>query len=325
MRIIPTVERWPLREPFRIARGSRTAAEVVVVTVESDGATGRGECTPYRRYGETAEGVVKVIEGVARERPDGLEREELPALLPASAARNALDCALWDLEARKSGRPVWSLAGLSEPGPVITAFTLGLNAPAEVEAAARRAADRPLLKLKLGADQDLERVRAARNAAPGTKLIVDANEGWTLEILESLAGPLAELGVDLIEQPLPADQDQALSGIDLPIPLCADESCHDRTTLPGLEERYDAVNVKLDKAGGLSEALATTRGARASGLDLMVGCMVGTSLAMAPAVLLAQDARWVDLDGPLLLGRDRSPALRYEEGRVHPPEPALWG
>ncbi len=323
-------ETWPLAGSFTISRGSRTTAEPVVVELsvaENDGraATGRGECVPYARYGETVDGVIAAIEGLRARIEDGLDRTGLQALLPPGAARNALDCAYWDLAAKRAGQPVWRLCGLSPPEPVTTAYTLSLDTPEAMGRAAAVHAARPLLKLKLAGPDDLARVEAVRANAPGTRLIVDANEGWSLDDYVALAPKLARLGVVLIEQPLPAGQDMALAGLRRPVPVCADESCHATESLAELTGRYDAVNIKLDKTGGLTEALELKQAALAQGYQIMVGCMLATSLAMAPAVLVAQGAAFVDLDGPLLLKRDRPEGLRYDGSSLHPPEPALWG
>jgi L-alanine-DL-glutamate epimerase-like enolase superfamily enzyme len=316
-----TPESFPLAQAFTISRGSRTQAMVVTARIERDGVAGRGECVPYARYGETVEGVIAAIRAL----PGDVTRDALQALLPPGAARNAADCALWDWEAKRAGRRAWHLAGLPPPGPVVTAFTLSLDEPAAMEAAARRHAHRPLLKVKLGTAADLPRLEAVRRGAPLSRLIVDANEGWTPEAYADLAPHLLRLGVALVEQPLPAGADEALAHMARPLPVCADESAHDRASLPALAGRYDAVNVKLDKAGGLTEALALRDEARAMGLQIMVGCMVGTSLAMAPAVLVAQGAEVADLDGPLLLAQDRPRPLAYDERGVHPPDRELWG
>ncbi|MCX7646073.1 MAG: dipeptide epimerase [Rhodobacteraceae bacterium] len=321
MRIAVTPETFRLAEAFTISRGSRTEARVLTVHVTAQGLTGRGECVPYARYGETPEAVAAAIEGL----PGELTREGLQHLLPPGAARNAVDCALWDLAAKRAGRRVWEIAGLPAPGPVVTAYTLSLDTPERMEAAAARHAHRPLLKIKLGTAEDMPRLEAVRRGAPGARIIVDANEGWTAEIYRDLAPHLVRLGVELVEQPLPAGADEILAEIARPLPVCADESCHDRASLADLAGKYDAVNIKLDKTGGLTEALALRDLARAQGYRIMVGCMVGSSLAMAPAVLVAQGAEVVDLDGPLLLAEDRERPLRYEGSLVHPPEPALWG
>ena len=318
-------ETWPIKGSFTISRGSKTAAEVVVVEVAEGGAVGRGECVPYTRYGESVAGVIAEIEALRGAVAAGLDRERLQRALPPGAARNALDCALWDLDAKRAGTPVWRLAGVPEPRPAVTAYTISLDDPQTMAAAARANAARPLLKLKLGAEGVVERVRAVREAAPGATLIVDANEAWTPALLADALPDLANLGVAMIEQPLPADGDAALAGIDRPVPLCADESCHDSATLAGLDGRYDMINIKLDKAGGLTEALRLANAAEAAGLRIMVGCMIATSLAMAPAALIAPRARFVDLDGPLLLARDREPGIAFEGSVMQPAPRALWG
>jgi L-Ala-D/L-Glu epimerase len=316
-----TPEDFALHEPFVIARGSRTHARVLTVAVTRGGITGRGECVPYARYGETPDSVAAQIAGL----PDRITLPELQHALPPGAARNAVDCALWDHAAKAAGQRVWDLIGLPAPGPRITAFTLSLDTPDAMRAAAARHAHRPMLKIKLGTPDDMPRLEAVRQGAPRTPIIVDANEGWTAPVYAELAPHLIRLGVKLVEQPLPAGADDMLAEIARPLPVCADESCHDRASLPGLRGKYDVVNVKLDKAGGLTEAMALAHDARAMGFGLMVGCMVGTSLAMAPAVLVAQGAAFVDLDGPLLLAQDRDPALRYDGDGVHPPVAGLWG
>ena len=325
-------EVWPLRSSagrseggFTISRGSKHEAVVVVASISDGRHTGRGECVPYARYGESVEGVVAAIEACANAIARGLSRAELAALLPAGAARNALDCALWDLEAKRSGSRAAALAGLNPLHSVPTAFTISLGAPEAMAAQAREASAHPLLKLKLGGDGDEERLVAVREAVPPARLIADANEAWRPEALERLMVSAASAGVELVEQPLPAGSDDLLERIERLIPVCADESVHDRASLETLCQRYDAVNIKLDKTGGLTEALLVAARARALGLKIMVGSMVATSLAMAPALLLAQDADWVDLDGPLLLARDRVPGLTYEAGLVFPPPPELWG
>ncbi|MFZ0841064.1 MAG: N-acetyl-D-Glu racemase DgcA [Xanthobacteraceae bacterium] len=320
------IEAWPIAGSFTISRGSKTQADVVVVELQDGAHRGRGECTPYPRYGETAAGVVAAIEALRQPLLEGLDRSGLQRLLPGGAARNGLDCAFWDLEAKQSGRPAYVLAGLAAPGPVNTAYTISLGTPDAMAQAARAAAARPLLKIKLGSgDADPARIRAVRNAAPAAELIVDANEGWTAANLAANLEACAEAGVTLIEQPLPAGDDAALAAVAHPIPICADESVHDRATLARLKGKYEAVNIKLDKAGGLTEALALAEEATRLGFEIMVGSMVATSLAVAPAMLLAQRARVVDLDGPLLLARDRPEGLRFEGSRMYPPEPALWG
>jgi L-alanine-DL-glutamate epimerase-like enolase superfamily enzyme len=324
-RLTVTAERWPIAGAFTISRGAKTEAHVVVATLTDGAHVGRGECVPYARYGETVEGVVAAIEALAPALAQGLLRDGLAAALPAGAARNALDCALWDLAAKRSGRPVHELAGLVPPRALITAYTISLDTPEAMAAAAAAARARPLLKVKLGAPGDRERIAAVRRAAPASALIADANEGWRAENLADNLAACAEAGVRLIEQPLPADDDAALAGIAQAVPICADESVHDRASLAALRGRYDAVNIKLDKTGGLTEALAVAAEARALGFDIMVGCMVATSLAIAPALLVGQGARYVDLDGPLLLARDRPHGLLFEGSTVHPAMPALWG
>lgn len=316
-----TEDRFALAEVFTIARGSRTHADVLSVTVARDNVQGRGECVPYARYGESLDSVRAQIAGLR----DGIDRAALQEALPAGAARNAVDCALWDWEAKRAGRRVWELAGLARPEPVITAFTLSLDSPEKMEAAARKHAARPVLKIKLGTPDDMARLEAVRRGAPRATIIVDANEGWSAEVYRDLAPHLLRLGVAMVEQPLPAGADGMLAEIARPLPVCADESCHDRASLAALRGKYDMINIKLDKTGGLTEALALRDAARAAGYRVMVGCMVGSSLAMAPAVLVAQGAEVVDLDGPLLLAEDRAHPLRYDAGGVHPPEAALWG
>ncbi len=324
-RLAVRVERWPLAGAFTISRGSKTEARVAVAEITQGGAVGRGECVPYARYGETIEGVVAAIEGLAGAVADGLDRDRLQAALPAGAARNAVDCALWDLEAKITGTPVWQRAGLAAPAPLTTAYTLSLDTPQAMASAARENGHRPLLKVKLGRDGVVERVHAIRQAAPAAALIVDANEAWTPALLGEVAPVLAESGVAMIEQPLPAGEDEALAGIERPVPVCADESCHDSATLAGLAGRYDLVNVKLDKTGGLTEALRLAQAAEAAGFGVMIGCMIATSLAMAPATLVAARARFVDLDGPLILARDREPGIIYRGSTMEPPPRELWG
>ncbi|SDW25404.1 N-acetyl-D-Glu racemase DgcA [Roseicitreum antarcticum] len=312
---------FKLAEVFTIARGSRTHAKVLTVRIARDGMTGWGECVPYARYDETLESVTAQINGL----PGDVTREALQGLLPAGAARNAVDCALWDWEAKRAGLRVWELAGLPAPGPEITAFTLSLDTPEKMQAAAQKHAHRPLLKIKLGTPDDMPRLEAVRRGAPDTRIIIDANEGWTAEVYADLAPHLLRLGVALVEQPLPAGADDMLGEIARPLPVCADESCHDRGSLAGLRGKYDMVNIKLDKTGGLTEALALKAEAEAQGYSVMVGCMVGSSLAMAPAVLVAQGVAITDLDGPLLLAQDRENPLHFDAAGVHPPVAALWG
>jgi len=318
-------ERWPIAGAFTISRGSKTQAEVVVAEVGDGLHRGRGECVPYGRYGETVEGVAAAIARLGPEIARGLDRGGLQDALPAGAARNALDCALWDLAAKRAQRSVQALADLPLPRPLVTAYTISLGTPHAMAAAAEKAASRSLLKVKLGQAGDPERIRAVRAAAPRAELIVDANEGWTAENLGENLAACAAAGVTLVEQPLPAEADAVLADIPHPIPVCADESVHDRASLKRLAGKYDAINLKLDKAGGLTEALALAAEAARMGLGLMVGCMISTSLALAPAMLVAQSARVVDLDGALLLAQDRADGLRYEGSLVYPATPALWG
>ena len=310
---------------FTISRGSKTEAVVVVAELGDGSHRGRGEAVPYARYGETPDGVVAAIEAMRPALRGGLDRDRLQAAMPSGAARNALDCAFWDFYAKQSGRRAYELTGLAPPKPLVTAYTISLATPAVMAEAAERAASRPLLKVKLGGGDDGARIAAVRRAAPRAALIVDANEGWGDDNLARNLTACADAGVTLIEQPLPEGRDAALTRIKRPIPICADESVHDRASLDALSGKYDAINVKLDKAGGLTEALALAAEAERRGLSIMAGCMVATSLAMAPAMLVAQRARVVDLDGPLLLAEDRPDGLRYEASLAFPPEPALWG
>jgi L-alanine-DL-glutamate epimerase-like enolase superfamily enzyme len=318
-------ERWPIAGAFTIARGAKTEAQVVVAELGDGAVTGRGECVPYARYGETVEGVAAAIEAMRGALADGLDRNVLQNAMPAGAARNALDCAFWDFDAKTARRPVHALAGLPQPHALVTAYTISLGTPEAMAEATGWAAARKLLKIKLGGEGDRSRIAAVRAAAPNAELIVDANEAWRPESLAENLAACAAAGVTLVEQPLPAGDDAALAGITRPIPVCADESVHDRASLSRLVGRYDAVNIKLDKTGGLTEALAMAREAERLGFGLMVGCMVATSLSMAPAMLVAQRARVVDLDGPLLLARDRESGLRYEDSLVYPAAAALWG
>lgn len=321
MQIDVTRDVFKLAQVFTIARGSRTEAQVLTVKLNDGQHVGWGECVPYARYGESLQSVTDEILGL----PDAFSRFDLYDLLPAGAARNAVDCALWDLEAKRAGKPVWELAGLEAPGPEITAYTLSLDTPEAMKAQAALHAFRPLLKIKLGTPDDMPRLEAVRAGAPKSTIIVDANEGWSAEVYADLAPHLVRLGVELVEQPLPAGEDHALLGMQRPVPVCADESCHDRSSLADLKGKYDVVNIKLDKTGGLTEALALRDAAIAQGYEVMVGCMVGSSLAMAPATLVAQGASVVDLDGPLLLAEDRDEPLIFDNAGVHPPSAALWG
>ena len=321
MQIDVTWDVFKLAQVFTIARGSRTEAQVLTVKLNDGQHVGWGECVPYARYGESLQSVTDEILGL----PDAFSRFDLYDLLPAGAARNAVDCALWDLEAKRARKPVWELAGLEAPGPEITAYTLSLDTPEAMKAQAALHAFRPLLKIKLGTPDDMPRLEAVRAGAPTSTIIVDANEGWSAEVYADLAPHLVRLGVELVEQPLPAGEDHALLGMQRPVPVCADESCHDRSSLANLKGKYDVVNIKLDKTGGLTEALALRDAAIAQGYEVMVGCMVGSSLAMAPATLVAQGVSVVDLDGPLLLAEDRDEPLIFDNAGVHPPSATLWG
>ncbi len=318
-------ESWPIDGSFTISRGTKTSAHVVTAHITDNGFTGRGECVPYARYGETLDSVVEQIELQRAFIENDADKEHLQSLLPAGAARNALDCALWDLAAKQAGKRVWELADIAAPASTVTAYTLSLDTPDNMHAAAIRHSGRPLLKLKLAGAGDIERVTAVREGAPDSRIIVDANEGWTIKDYDVMVPKLLQLGVSLIEQPLPVSDDAALASVDRPIKLCADESCHDTATLDGLRGRYDVVNIKLDKTGGLTEALALQKAALELDFEIMVGCMVATSLAMAPATLLTTNAIIVDLDGPLLLGKDRPHALDFKHYSVAPPVSRLWG
>lgn len=321
MELTITRDVFALAQAFTISRGSRTHAQVLTVHLSDGTHTGRGECVPYARYNETLDSVSAQIEGASLP----IDRAALLTTLPSGAARNALDCALWDLEAKQAGKRVWELAGLPAPKPEITAYTLSLDTAENMRLAAAKNAFRPLLKIKLGTPDDMVRLEAVRQGAPDARIIVDANEGWSAEVYADLAPHLIRLGVEMVEQPLPAGADDMLAEIDRPLPVCADESCHDRASLPALKGKYDMVNIKLDKTGGLTEALALRTAALAEGFDVMVGCMVGSSLAMAPATLLAQNAAVTDLDAPLLLSEDREQPLKYDAQGVHPPAATLWG
>lgn len=317
-------EIWPLKETFRISRGSRTEARVIVATISDGQHTGRGEGAPIRRYNQTPESVLADIELIKRE--TNLNRESLQSLLPPGAARNAIDCALWDLEARRSGKRVWELAGVPIVSDVTTSFTISLNTPEEMGKAARAHATAPILKLKLGGDEsDLARVEAVHRTAPRARLLIDANESWSPEHYREVAPKLKELGVELIEQPFPADADDILGELDHPVAVCADESCHTTADLTRMRGRYDVINVKLDKTGGLTEALRLCEQGHSAGFKLLIGCMVGTSLGMAPARLLASTADFTDLDGPLLLARDQDHPIQYIDGRMALPSAKLWG
>ncbi len=316
---------WPTRGTFRIARGSRTQITVVVATLKLDGIIARGECVPYPRYGETVEGVIKDILSMADQITDGLTREQLQSAMPPGAARNALDCAFWDLEAKTCGKSAFDLAGNTNPTELVTAYTISLDTPAAMAKAALAAHDRSLLKLKLGGEGDFERLKEIRSAVPDKRLIVDANEGWSGEQLKPYIDACIDANIELIEQPLPANCDDDLLKLHHTPVICADESAHGLDTLAQLAGKYQSINIKLDKTGGLTEALKVAAKASEMGLEIMVGCMLATSLAMAPAMVVAQGARVVDLDGPLLLEKDRENAIRYLGSRMQLPSPALWG
>jgi L-Ala-D/L-Glu epimerase len=319
------IERWPLAQAFTISRGSKTEAIVVVAEISDGVHTGRGECVPYPRYGETPDATMAQIAAMTDALRRGMVRDAVQAAMPAGAARNAIDCALWDLAAKAAGKRVWELIGVPALRPLKTAYTISLGTPGTMATDAAKAAQRPLLKVKLGGDGDEARIAAVRRAAPNSELVVDANESWSAYNLERNLAACAASGVTLVEQPLPSGNDDLLGTIKRPLVVCADESVHDRASLGELHGKYDAVNIKLDKTGGLTEALAMSEAARALGLRTMVGCMVSTSLSMAPALVVAQHADVIDLDGPLLLARDRDGGLRYDGSIVHPPEPRLWG
>jgi L-Ala-D/L-Glu epimerase / N-acetyl-D-glutamate racemase len=320
-----TAEIWPVSGSFTISRGSRTEAQVVVAEITDGAHHGRGECVPYSHYGESVESVCAQIESMARPVSKGLDRRALQTALPPGAARNAIDCALWDLEAKQTGMRVRQIIGMPPLTSLTTAYTLSLGTPDSMRQAAQEVAFRPLLKVKLGGDGDVERIAAVREGAPDAELIVDANEAWSMDNFDANMSACARAGAVLIEQPLAADKDAMLADIDCPVPLCADESLHTLDDLAALRKRYDAVNIKLDKTGGLTHALELVKRAEDLGFTIMIGCMVGTSLAMAPAMLLGQRARFVDLDGPLLLARDREHGLSYDGSRVDPPDQQLWG
>jgi L-Ala-D/L-Glu epimerase len=325
LKLAVAVEKFPIAGTFTISRGSRTEAVVVTATVSDGTHMGRGECVPYPRYGETVDGIAADIASQAVRLKSGGDHATLIAGLKAGAARNALDCALWDLAAKRQGRRIWAIAGTPEPKPVTTCYTLSLGTPDSMGVAAKAASQRPLLKVKLGGDGDVERISAVRRGTPRARLVVDANEAWTEGNLAANAAACAAAGVELIEQPLPAGKDDALLTFRSPVMLCADESVHTRDTLPAVAQKYRAINIKLDKTGGLTEALAMAEAAEKLGLKIMVGCMVGTSLAMAPALLIAARAAYVDLDGPLLLAQDREPGLIFEGSTIMGYGPDLWG
>jgi L-Ala-D/L-Glu epimerase len=325
VKLVVAQQSWPIAGSFTIARGSKTSADVIVVTLTDGKHTGQGEAVPYARYDETMAASIASLESLRGEIETGLSRQQVLATSLPFAARNALDCALWDLEAKQARKTVAALIGMAPLHPMVTAYTLSLDSPDAMAQAARLAAHRPLLKLKLGAENDAERLRKIRTAAPNARLIVDANEGWTAQQLPHLLAVCAETAVELIEQPLPANDDEALRHIKTDILLCADESAHGVAGLQKLHGKYGAINIKLDKTGGLTAALDLCDAARAMDFKIMVGCMLATSLAMAPAQLIAQAADYVDLDGPLLLAKDRAPSIRYDGSLMHPAPTRLWG
>ena len=318
-------ESWPIRGTFTISRGSRTHANVVVVELYQGEYVGRGECVPYARYDESIESVLAELAPLAVKIENGLTRQQMQSLLPAGAARNALDCAYWDLECKKSGQRIWEYLSIAAPKPLITAFTLSLDTPEKMKQAAIENAHRPLLKLKLAGEGDIERVAAVREGSPDARIIVDANEGWDEALYLKVVPELVKLGVEMIEQPMPANKDSALDHLPRPITLCADESCHDRSSLANIIGRYDMINIKTDKTGGLTEALALKKAAEEAGLQVMVGCMLATSLAMAPAFIVAQGVDVVDLDGPLLLAEDREDPIVFDDSLMNVYQPSLWG
>ena len=318
-------ESWLIEGSFTISRGSRTHANVVVVELQQDEFIGRGECVPYAHYGESIESVIAELSLLKDKIATGLTRQQIQSLLPAGAARNALDCAYWDLACKKSGQRIWQELDMTDPKPLITAFTLSLDTPENMKKAAIENAHRPLLKLKLAGEGDVERVAAVREGSPDARIIVDANEGWNEEQYLEMVPELVKLGVEMIEQPLPADNDSALEHLPRPITLCADESCHDRSSLANIIGRYDMINIKMDKTGGLTEALALKEEAEKAGLEIMVGCMLATSLGMAPAFMVAQNVQIVDLDGPLLLAEDRQPGIEFDESIMNVYQAELWG
>ncbi len=323
--LVVKTESWPIRGSFTISRGSKAQVDVVVVELSDGAFKGHAECVPYARYNESCVSVMQQINSLRSNIASGLTTIELQFLLPAGAARNAIDCALWDLDAKKANTQASALAKISALKPLLTAYTLSLDSAEKMHSAAAKNSHRPLLKLKLAGKGDLERVQAVRDGAPNARLIVDANEGWNADIYQQLVPPLHALGVEMIEQPLPVGQDDILKNLEHPILICADESCHDRSSLVDIVGKYDMINIKLDKTGGLTEALALKQAAQDEGLQIMVGCMLATSLAMAPAFLVAQNTAIVDLDGPLLLDKDRQHAIHFENGNIHPAKPELWG
>jgi len=325
-KIEAVTQSWPMDKPFRTSRGARETADVIVVTVTDGQHVGRGESVPSKRYGQTIASVLAQLQQLDLSNTPSFDREKLQELLPAGAARNALDCAMWDWEAKSTRKRVWEIANIPVVTSIGTSFTISLDEPNEMAAAAKMHSAAPLLKLKLGGDElDLERVKAVRTAAPAARLIIDANESWTPPHYRNVAPALQRLGVELIEQPFPADADQVLEDLDHPVPVCADESCHTTADLPRLTKRYEVVNIKLDKTGGLTEALRLSKSARQQNFKIFLGCMAGTSLGIAPARILARVGDYVDLDGPLLLAGDRHHGLSYQDGIIGLPSPLLWG
>ncbi|WP_432460639.1 MULTISPECIES: N-acetyl-D-Glu racemase DgcA [unclassified Agarivorans] len=324
MKVRFSTKSWPIRGTFTISRGSKTEAETVIVELEDQGKIGRGECVPYAHYQESIDSVLAQLEGILPRLREGLSRQELQLLLPSGAARNAVDCALWDLECKHEGISIWQKVSAT-PAALTTAYTLSLDTPEKMQQAATENAFRPLLKLKLGGAEDLQRVAAVRQGAPNAKIILDANEAWTVELYNSLIPELIKLDVAMIEQPFPAGDDEALRSLSRPIPICADESCHDRASLPGIIGKYDMINIKIDKTGGLTEALVLKELAEQAGLQIMVGCMLSSSLSMAPAFVVAQGCEIVDLDGPLLLSEDIEHGFEFNNNEMLPFTAQLWG
>ncbi len=318
-------EIFSVKGVFSISRSSVTSIEVVVVEISENGVIGRGECRPYQRYGETIEKTITQILSIREKLEQGLSREQLQLELPPSAARNAIDCALWDLEAKQSGRTVWQLAGLPEPGPVVTAYTISVADQQKMVEDAKKNAHRPILKVKVSNQAVVETLKAIRMACPHAKLLIDANEAWSLEDYQRITPQLKELDIAMIEQPLLAGKDESLSSLPHPVPLCADESCHDSNTLEKLQGHYEIINIKLDKTGGLTEAIKTAKKAKELGFEIMIGCMLSTSLSIAPAFLLSGYASFLDLDGPILLAEDRPSGLKFEGSNIFPPDRNFWG
>lgn len=325
LKLTATADSFKIDGVFRISRGARTETHVVTVAISDGTHTGYGECVPYPRYGESVESVIEQIMSVEDALASGASRADVQSLIKPGAARNAVDCALWDLAAKQAGKRVWELLDLPAPEGIVTAYTISLDEPEVMHQKALKNAHRPLLKLKLAGPDDLARVQAVRDGAPNARIIVDANEGWTAENYADIVEKLVPLNVEAIEQPMPAGDDEALRSLPHPIPLIADESCHDRESLDHIVGKYDMINIKLDKTGGLTEALLLKKAAINAGLNIMVGCMIGSSLAMAPAMVVAYDAQIADLDGPLLLAEDRDCPLEFNDSVMSLPNPKLWG